>query len=220
MGYGPALCLQFSCKKCCLFLLIIIILFIVISGFLSLIIIFILKPRRPVFSFQTMNIASYKFDASNSSTLFLSLVASVTLISRNPNRAGIRYDFSRLKILNNGLVEGMIRIPEFYQPARSQNVSIQIEILFQNLDISSIMSGSKTSNFPIRVSGGIGIHIWVLQIKLPKIKVGLHCDVAVDWRYLISADEISNSRAVKNRIAHFDANSQAFSKKCSLHFYL
>ncbi|KAI3671666.1 hypothetical protein L1987_87406 [Smallanthus sonchifolius] len=212
-----ALCFRFSCKKCCLFPLVIVILF---SGFLSLIIIFILKPRRPIFLFHTMNIASYKFDVSDSSTLFLSLVASATLVSHNPNRVGIRYDFSRLKIVNNGLVVGMIRIPEFYQPARSHNVSIQIDILFQQLDISTIMSGAKTSNFPIKILGDIGVHLRVLQIRLPKIKVDLHCDVAVDWRYLISTNEIYSLKAVKNRIAQFDANSQAFSKKCSIGFYL
>ncbi|KAD2806286.1 hypothetical protein E3N88_39663 [Mikania micrantha] len=153
-----------------------------------------------------MNIASYKFDVSDSSTMFISLVASITLISQNPNIVGIKYDFSRLKILNNGLVVGMIRIPEFYQPARSHNVSIQIDILFQHTDISAIVSGAKTSSFPIRVSGDIGTNIWV----------SLQCDVAVDWRYITSTNEIFSFTAVKNQIAHFDANSLAFSKKCSI----
>ncbi|XP_076881867.1 uncharacterized protein LOC143530128 [Bidens hawaiensis] len=155
-----------------------------------------------------MNIASYKFDVSDSSNVFLSLVASVTIVSRNPNRVGIRYDFSRLKILDNGLVVGMIRIPEFYQPPRSHNVSIQVDILLQRVDLSTVMSGAKTSDFPIKVLGNIELRLWVLQIKLPKIKVGLDCDVAVDSRYLISTDEILSLKAVKNRIAH----SQAFSQ--------
>ncbi|KAL8256683.1 hypothetical protein R6Q59_028724 [Mikania micrantha] len=163
-----------------------------------------------------MNIASYKFDVSDSSTMFISLVASITLISQNPNIVGIKYDFSRLKILNNGLVVGMIRIPEFYQPARSHNVSIQIDILFQHTDISAIVSGAKTSSFPIRVSGDIGTNIWVLGFELLKIKVSLQCDVAVDWRYITSTNEIFSFTAVKNQIAHFDANSLAFSKKCSI----
>ncbi|KAJ0695232.1 hypothetical protein HanPI659440_Chr15g0617861 [Helianthus annuus] len=172
MGGHRALCFQFSCKKCCLFFLIIIIFFVLVIASLSLIIIFVFKPRRPIFSFQTMNIASYKFDVSDSSTVFLSLVAYVTLISHNPNRVGIRYDFSRLKILDHGVAVGMLRIPEFYQPARSHNVSIRIDILFQRLDISTIMSGGQTRNFPIKVLGDIGVHLWVLHIKLPKIKVG------------------------------------------------
>ncbi|KAL8217341.1 hypothetical protein R6Q57_020714 [Mikania cordata] len=117
-----------------------------------------------------MNIASYKLDVSDSSTMFISLVASITLISQNPNIVGIKYDFSRLNILNNGLVVGMIRIPEFYQPARSHNISIQIDILFQHTDIGAIVSGAKTSSFPIRVSGDIGTNIWVLGFELLKIK--------------------------------------------------
>ncbi|KAJ9568515.1 LOW QUALITY PROTEIN: hypothetical protein OSB04_004481, partial [Centaurea solstitialis] len=206
----------FSCKKCFLFLLIIIGILILISVFFSLIIIFVLKPRRPVFLFQSMNIASYKFDVSGSSSLFVSLVASVTLIAQNPNRIGINYDSSRLQILEDGFVIGLIRIPEFYQSPRSHNVSVDIDLVFQCLDVTSIMSGFDTTNFSIKVFGDIGVRLKVLQVKLPKIKVGLDCDVAVDDRYLISEDEISSLKAVKNHIAHFDANSQAFSKKCSI----
>ncbi|KVI05806.1 Late embryogenesis abundant protein, LEA-14, partial [Cynara cardunculus var. scolymus] len=183
---GPALSFQFSYKKCFWFLLLIIGLFILISVFFSLIIIFVLKPRRPIFSFQTVNIASYKFDVSESSTLFLSLVASVTLIAENPNRIGLKYDFSRLQILKDGLVIGLIRTPEFYQPARSHNVSVEMNLVFQCLDITTIMSGVDTANFSIKVLGDIGVRLRVLQIKLPKMK------------------------------AHFDANSQALWKKCSI----
>ncbi|PWA84364.1 putative 38.1 kDa protein [Artemisia annua] len=174
------------------------------------------KPRRPIFSFQTLNITSYKFDVTESSALFVSAVASMTLVAQNPNRVGIRYDFSRLKILDDGLVVGMIRIPGFYQPARSHNVSVEIDIFFECLDITPIMSGVKTNNFTVKVVGDIGVHLRLLQIKLPKIKVGLDCDVAVDGRYLTSADEINSLQAVNNHVAHFNANSQAFSKKCSI----
>ncbi|PWA41199.1 Late embryogenesis abundant protein, LEA-14 [Artemisia annua] len=176
-------------------------------------------PRRPIFSFQTLNITSYKFDVTESSALFVSAVASMTLVAQNPNRVGIRYDFSRLKILDDGLVVGMIRIPGFYQPARSHNVSVEIDIFFECLDITPIMSGVKTNNFTVKVVGDIGVHLRLLQIKLPKIKVGLDCDVAVDGRYLTSADEINSLQAVNNHVAHFNANSQAFSKKCSIGFY-
>lgn len=145
---------------------------ILISVFFLLIIVFVLKPRRPMFSFQTMNIASYKFDVSDSSTLFVSLVASVTLIAQNPNRIGIKYDFSRLKILNDGLVIGLIRTPEFYQPARSHNVSVELNLVFECLDITTIVSGVDTNNLSIKVLGDIGVRLRVRQIKLPKIKVG------------------------------------------------
>ncbi|KAI3521320.1 hypothetical protein L1887_10783 [Cichorium endivia] len=220
MIHHQFLCFQFSYKKFCLFFLLIVGLLILISGFLSLIIIFILKPRRPIFSFQTIKVVSYKFDVSDSSDLLVSSVASVTLITQNPNKIGIKYDFSRLQILENGFVVGMIRIPEFYQPAGSHNVSVKIDILFSDLDVTSIMSGVEINNFTIKVLGDVGIHIHVLQLKLPKIKVGLDCDVAVDGRYLTSVNEISNFKAVENQIAHFDANSQAFSNKCSIGFYL
>ncbi|KAI3759804.1 hypothetical protein L6452_07873 [Arctium lappa] len=215
----PALCFQFSYKKCFWFLLLITSLLILISVFF-LLIIFVLKPRRPIFSFQTMNIVSYKFDVSDSSTLFVSLVASVTLIAQNPNRIGIKYDFSRLEIINEGLVIGLIRTPEFYQPARSHNVSVKLNLVFECLDITTIMSGVDASNLSIKVLGDIGVRLRVLQIKLPKIKVGLDCDVAVDGKYLTSMDdEITSLKAIKNHIAHFDANSQAFSKKCSIVFH-
>ncbi|GJR03042.1 SGNH hydrolase-type esterase domain-containing protein [Tanacetum coccineum] len=95
----------------------------------------------------------------------------MTLIAQNPNRVGIRYDFSRLKILDDGLIVGMIRIPGFYQPARSHNVSVEIDSFFECLDISKVMSGVKTNNFTIKVAGDIGVHLRLLQIKLPKIKM-------------------------------------------------
>ena len=104
--------------------------------------------------------------------MFVSAAASMTLVAHNPNRVGIRYDFSRLKVLDDGLVVGMIRIPGFYQPARSHNVSVEIDIFFECLDISPIMSGVKTNNFTVKVVGDIGVHLRLLHIKLPKIKVG------------------------------------------------
>ncbi|KAL7605260.1 uncharacterized protein LOC111906901 isoform X1 [Lactuca sativa] len=207
-------------QKFCLILLVIVGLLILISGFFSLIIIFILKPRRPIFSFETIDIYSYNFDVPDSSDVLLSTVASVTLITQNPNKIGIKYDFSKLQILDNGLVAGMIRIPEFYQPAGSHNLRVEIDILFRDLDVTSIMSGVEINNFTIKVLGDIGVHLHVMKIELPKIKVGLDCDVAVDGRYLISRNKISSLKAVKNYIAHFNAKSDAFSKKCSIGFYV
>ncbi|PWA78028.1 SGNH hydrolase-type esterase domain-containing protein [Artemisia annua] len=178
-----------------------------------------LPPRRPIFSFQTLNITSYKFDVTESSALFVSAVASMTLVAQNPNRVGIRYDFSRLKILDDGLVVGMIRIPGFYQPARSHNVSVEIDIFFECLDITPIMSGVKTNNFTVKVVGDIGVHLRLLQIKLPKIKVGLDCDVAVDGRYLTSADEINSLQAVNNHVLFEGKNrSDATSSSTQLWF--
>nr|KAJ0209729.1 hypothetical protein LSAT_V11C400193380 [Lactuca sativa] len=187
-------------QKFCLILLVIVGLLILISGFFSLIIIFILKPRRPIFSFETIDIYSYNFDVPDSSDVLLSTVASVTLITQNPNKIGIKYDFSKLQILDNGLVAGMIRIPEFYQPAGSHNLRVEIDILFRDLDVTSIMSGVEINNFTIKVLGDIGVHLHVMKIELPKIKVGLDCDVAVDGRYLISRNKISSLKAVKNYI--------------------
>lgn len=159
-------------QKFCLILLVIVGLLILISGFFSLIIIFILKPRRPIFSFETIDIYSYNFDVPDSSDVLLSTVASVTLITQNPNKIGIKYDFSKLQILDNGLVAGMIRIPEFYQPAGSHNLRVEIDILFRDLDVTSIMSGVEINNFTIKVLGDIGVHLHVMKIELPKIKVG------------------------------------------------
>ncbi|CAI9280891.1 unnamed protein product [Lactuca saligna] len=207
-------------QKFCLIFLVIVGLLILISGFFSLIIIFILKPRRPIFSFETIDIYSYNFDVPDSSDVLLSTVASVTLITQNPNKIGIKYDFSKLQILDNGLVAGMIRIPEFYQPAGSHNLRVEIDILFRDLDVTSIMSGVEINNFTIKVLGDIGVHLHVMKIELPKIKVCLDCDVAIDGRYLISRNKISSLKAVKNYIAHFNAKSDAFSNKCSIGFYV
>nr|GEZ09936.1 GDSL esterase/lipase 1-like [Tanacetum cinerariifolium] len=101
----------------------------------------------------------------------------------DPNRTKFkqswyRYDFSRLKILDDGLIVGMIRIPGFYQPARSHNMSVEIDIFFECLYISSVLSGVKTNNFTVKVAGDIGVHLRPLQIRLPKIKAHFNANFA------------------------------------------
>lgn len=175
--YSQKFWFAFSFKKCCFYLLGSIIFLIAVLGVTAFIIIFVLKPREPIFSLQTLKLDSYKLDAFAESTLFVSSVVSLTLNTQNPNKVGIRYSPSRLYVLNEEQVIGMIRIPGFYQPPHSYNISIQTKALFEHVNVTQIISGaslkedSTTSIANMRISGDIRALVHIFRITLPKVKV-------------------------------------------------
>ncbi|CAK9149672.1 unnamed protein product [Ilex paraguariensis] len=218
----------YSFGMCCCFFLGYLLFTLVVLGLATLIIIFILKPRKPIFSLQAVNLDSYKLDVYSGSTLFVSSVVSLTLNAQNPNKVGIRYSPSRLHVLNEGLVIGMIRVPGFYQPASSNNVSLQMRGFFQCVNISRILSGvspqddmTNTSIFQLRLFGDITARLHVFHFNLPKIKVAMDCDIDIDYRQLTFSNEISSMRGVLGHIAYnFPISSQTFAKKCSMAVYI
>ncbi|KAK2970017.1 hypothetical protein RJ640_008357 [Escallonia rubra] len=178
-----------------------------------------LKPLNSVFNWLLF------YEEYIDSTLFISSVISLTLNAVNPNKVGIRYSHSRLRVFNEGLVIGMIRIPSFYQPAHSKNVSVQTRVLFQCVNASQILSGvpqqhdSAGTIAKTRILGDIRARVQVLQTTLPKFKVGLDCEVDIDYSNLAFSNEVQSMRSVTS-LANFPVNSQTFSNKCSIAFYI
>lgn len=166
-----------SFKRSCCFFLTFVLLIVLVLGLTALVIFVVLKPQKPLFSIQTAKIESYRLDMEPKKDLFVSSFLSLTLNASNPNRVGITYGTSRLHVLVNGLVIGMIRIPQFHQPPQSKNISVQAQVIFECVNVSELTSGnfmdenSKNGLFQIRILGDIKAQVRILRVTLPKLKV-------------------------------------------------
>ncbi|PIN09549.1 hypothetical protein CDL12_17870 [Handroanthus impetiginosus] len=207
--------------KTCLFLLLFISMIIFLFGIPLLCIILILKPQMPDFSLQTVHIQSYKLNIT-SQNLIVSSIFSLNLIAKNPNKVGLSYDSSRFHVLSQGLVVGLIRIPQFHQPPLSNNVSIQTRALFECVNLSEMMyrnsrkEDSSKGVFGIRILGDVGAQVRIFNITLPKIKIALDCDINVNQSKLSVSNQVSNMRWSGNHMISLPLNSQTVSKKCSI----
>ncbi|KAL3839210.1 hypothetical protein ACJIZ3_023801 [Penstemon smallii] len=206
----------FSFKKTCLYILIFTFFLIFVSGIPLLFIILILKPQMPDFSLQTIKVESYKLNFT-SRNLVVSSFSSLNLIAQNPNKVGLSYSPSKFHVLNQGLVVGLIRIPHFHQPPLSKNVSIHTQILFESLNVSEIMSRKKSSKgiFGIRILGDIKAQVRIFQITLPKIKVALDCDIAVNESHFFISSEVYSMKRTHNHMISLPLNSKTVSRKCA-----
>ncbi|KAI3455667.1 hypothetical protein Pfo_012330 [Paulownia fortunei] len=207
--------------KTCLFLLFFIFFVIFFFGVPLLCVLLILKPQMPDFSLQTVNVESYKLDLS-SQNLVVSSVFSLNLRAENPNKIGLSYDPSRFHVLSQGLVVGLIRIPQFHQPPLSKNVSIQTLVLFESVNISDIMyknsrkDDSSKGVFDIRILGDVRAEVRIFHITLPKVKIALDCDINVSQSKFSVSNEVHSIRWNHNPLISLPLNSQTVSKKCSL----
>ncbi|KAL1551482.1 NDR1/HIN1-like protein 6 isoform X1 [Salvia divinorum] len=215
--------IPFSFNKTLLFFLLFIFLIVFIVGVPLLCIFFILKPKMPDFSLQRIDVESYKLDLS-SQNLVVSSVFSLNLKADNPNKIGLSFEASRFYVLSQGLVVGLIRIPQFHQPPLSKNVSVQTRVLFESVNVSEIMDrnsrkyqSSKGASDDIRILGDVAAKVRIFNITLPKIKVALDCGINVSQSKLsISNIEVYSMRWIPNQLFSLPLNSQAVSKKCSL----
>ncbi|KAK1358557.1 hypothetical protein POM88_051813 [Heracleum sosnowskyi] len=163
----------YSLKKSCFFLFLIVIILITAMGTLTLMVIFVVKPQKPIFSLQTVSLDSYKLDVYSNSTLYVSSVVSLSLNAQNPNKIGMKYSRSRMHIFSEDIIIGSIRVPEFYQPAHSTN---------------------------IRILGDVKARLQVFRITLPMVKVALECDINIDDRSLTVSNAAHNIKAVKTHL--------------------
>ncbi|KAF3451967.1 hypothetical protein FNV43_RR08063 [Rhamnella rubrinervis] len=166
------LCHAYSFKRFCFCLFLFFLLSIVLLGTASLIIVFVLKPQRPVFSLKTLRLDLYELNAYSGSTLFLSSVITLTLNAQNPNKLGISYRPSRLHLYFQGRRIGTIRVPA---------------------------SESKRNKIQMRLLGDIKAHLLVLHVTLLKTKVALECDINIDIEKLVIKSTYS-MRGAKNHV--------------------
>ncbi|XP_042052542.1 NDR1/HIN1-like protein 6 isoform X2 [Salvia splendens] len=215
--------IPFSFNKAILFFLLFIFSIVLIVGVPLLCIFFILKPKMPDFSLQRVDVEFYKLDLS-SQNLVVSSVFSLNLKADNPNKIGLSFKASRFYVLSQGLVVGLIRIPQFHQPPLSKNVSVQTRVLFESVNVSEIMDrnsrkyqSSNGASDDIRILGDVAAQVRIFNILLPKIKVALDCGINVSQsKVSISNIEVYSMRWIPNQLFSLPLNSHAVSKKCSL----
>lgn len=105
--------------------------------------ILIIRPLKPVFSVREVNINFYKIDDRSNLTLLVSSVISLTLNAENHNKFGIGFSSSRFLVYHEGLHIGTIRIPWFFQPPHSENVSVPSRVLLQSVNLTKIVANTS-----------------------------------------------------------------------------
>ncbi|OMO65985.1 Late embryogenesis abundant protein, LEA-14 [Corchorus olitorius] len=152
-------------------------------GLVGLLVVFILKPQKPVFSIQSVRIDAYKLNVYSNSTLFASSVATLVLNASNPNKIGLEYSPSRLQLNLEGLPLAVIRVPKFFQSPHSKNVSLTTRVLIPCVNVTQVMGGEywlqdqKGNNIvPMKLLGDIKVSLHFFHITLPKIKASLSND--------------------------------------------
>ncbi|XP_019259971.1 PREDICTED: uncharacterized protein LOC109238002 [Nicotiana attenuata] len=226
-------CQTFSFKKCCLFLFSFIFLITLVVVVVPSIIFLSLKPQKPVFSIQTLKVQSYKLDVLNNSgsdDLLFSSVISLILIAQNPNKVGIRYTSTRFHVFNEGVVIGMIQVPAFYQPPRSNNLTLEARVIFYCVNVTQILSNislqqkSSTKSVTLaNIFGDVSTQVKLLKyVNFPKVKLAVECAINIDQNNIKLSNQVVNSvKAAKYSTISLPMNiTGTFSNKCSASIYI
>ncbi|KAJ6963234.1 hypothetical protein NC652_001763 [Populus alba x Populus x berolinensis] len=217
---------DFPSMTCFLSVLFFFLFLFVAIGIAALVVVFILKPQEPRFSLETIRVDSYKLDAYSNSTLLISSVVSLLLNAQNHNKVGIKYSPSRLHIFHQGIPIGLIRVPQFYQPAHSDNVGLTAQISLPRLNVSRIFDQgvskekARKNVLQMKILGDARLHLLLSHLTSPKIKVALECDIVFNYKEFSFKDELFSMKVVQDLIASFPVKSESVSKKCKLAFYL
>lgn len=215
-------------KSFCYFPLLFLLLFVLLPGLTVTVTVLILHPQKPVFSIKTVKLESYKLDVVESGKeIFVSSLLSFNLSAANRNKVGISYyATSRLHILDqdDGITVGMIRIPRFYQPPKSKDVSVAAQVIFGCVNLTRILSGKlmlqqdkasdENSLSQMRILGDVRAQVRLFHLPLPKFRVSLDCDITIDRRYLTSLN------MAKNQMISLPSNSNLLFNRCSMALYL
>lgn len=120
---------------------------------------------------------SYKLNAYSNSTLLISSAVSMLLNAQNHNKVGIKYSPSRLHIFHQGVPVGLIRVPQFYQPAHSDNVALTAQISLPRLNVTQIFDQgvskekARKNAVQMKILGDARLHLHFSHLTLPRIKV-------------------------------------------------
>lgn len=136
----------------------------------TLLILLVLKPKKPIFHLRSIQLHSFKLDASNLSkgVSVSSSMASLLFITQNPNKLGIGYSPSEFGVLYETIPIGAVEVPAFYQPAQSKNASVLMHVSIKHFNITDLIGGSHVE---MQILGIIGVQLHVLNFPLPRIKV-------------------------------------------------
>ncbi|KAG5228875.1 NDR1/HIN1 protein [Salix suchowensis] len=215
-----------SFRTCFLFVLFLLLFIVIAIGIAAMVVVFILKPQEPRFSLETIRVDSYKLSAYSNSTLLISSAVSMLLNAQNHNKVGIKYSPSRLHIFHQGVPIGLIRVPQFYQPAHSDNVGLTAQISLPRLNVTQIFDQgvskekARKNAVQMKILGDARLHLQFSHLTLPRIKVALECDIDFNYTEFAFKDKLFSMKVVQDLIASFPVKSESISKKCKLAFYL
>ncbi|XP_038899414.1 NDR1/HIN1-like protein 13 [Benincasa hispida] len=213
------ICTLYTLKRFCFFLFVVALFSIIAIAIAALPVIFLLKPREPIFSLQSLRLDWYNITVRSGSPI-LSSVFTLTLNSQNPNKIGIKYSPARLLLIYDGTaVIGTIRVPEVFQPARSVDQSVRTRLLLHQFDVDLLETIQEFVE--MKIIGDVGVELFVLHMAVIKMKVALKCDVDVDYRKLNFREEIlGNGATVEKALDSIPSNSKPMSTNCGVAFYL
>ena len=174
-----SLCRSHSLKRSFLSLFLFVLFMLVLLGTITLIIVFVVKPKSPIFSLQRAKLDLYDLNSKLGSSLSVSSVITMTLNAQNSNKVGIRYSPSRLHVHFEGLPIGTIRVPGFLQPPHSRNMTVPTRVLFWCVNISHVLAEASSQDesknlVRMKVLGDVKAHLLAFHLTLLTIKVCYH----------------------------------------------
>ncbi|WOK95830.1 hypothetical protein Cni_G04537 [Canna indica] len=111
-----------------------------------LILFFVLKPKKPSFHLHAIQISSSDAASIKGSVNDSSAMVSLVFVAQNPNKIGIRYSSSELGLVYDSSSMGLIKVPTFFQPAHSTNVSVLIQVFFKAINIVELITEKLTES--------------------------------------------------------------------------
>lgn len=180
-------CLRCFCWTFCLLFVIVILL-----GVLAAIIYFGFDPKTPKYSIDGLRVTQFNLNSDNS----LDATFNVNITTRNPNsKIGIYYEGgSRLSVWYFGtrLCEGAL--PKFYQGHRNTTV-LDVPLSGRSDDASTLLSTlqaqQQTGTIPLRLRARVPVRIRLGNLKLPKVRFSVRCNLNVDS---LAADNVVRIR--------------------------
>lgn len=169
-----------SIKGCCCCLILLFSFLALLSLAIILIIVLAIKPKKPQFDLQQVNVQYINFVPTNTidapTSESVSLVLQMLFTAKNDNVAGIKYRDSTFTIMYRGVPLGRGVVPGFYQAAHSlKNVKTTVNVdrvnLLQADAVDLVKDVSVNDRVELRVMGDVIAKIRIIGITSPTVQV-------------------------------------------------
>jgi hypothetical protein len=165
----------------CLYLLLSVTLLVAVAA--ALLVVFVTRLKKPAFALQSIQM-DRSFSLRSPSTLNLSrasngtttscAVASLVFAAQNLNGVGIRYGATVLGVAYANESVGAMDVPAFYQPPRSENVTVIMHAVFAQRNVTRLLVrelSAQREYMKISIDGSIDARTHIMNFPLPKLQV-------------------------------------------------